>query len=134
MPSGKSDVKHFSYKVVPALVMFCFCATTALAALKVVGTGNETRFDPAEIPVNKRQSFQLMESRCTSCHSSERLVIAIQSGIAPITGQPFDATSAKVFVKKIASKPDSNINEVEMKEILDILNFLLIKQSASKQP
>ncbi len=130
MPYWKSDVKHFSYKVVPVLVMFCFCVTTALAALKVVGTGSETRFDPAEIPVNKRQCFQLMESRCTSCHSSERVVVAVQSGIGPITGQPFDAESAGVLVRKIAGKPDSNINEVEVKEILDILDFLFIKQTA----
>ena len=130
MSSWKSADNHLIAKVVPLLVMFTLFATTAFAELKVVGSGSETRFDPAEIPVNMRQSYQVLTSRCNSCHSVERLVDAVRNGIAPITGQPFDAESAGGLVRKVAGKPDSNINEVEVKEILDVLNFLFTKQAA----
>jgi len=117
-------------KIIPLLVIFTLFACTAFAELKVVGSSSETRFDLAEIPVNMRQSYQVLTSRCASCHSMERLVVAVRNGIAPITGQPFDAESAGVLVRKVAGKPDSNINEVEVKEILGVLNFLFTKQAA----
>ncbi len=100
-------------------------ASSAGAALKVIGKGDEMRLDPSGFPVKMRQRYQLLESKCTRCHSQERIVIAIQTGIAPITGQPFDWDSARVYMRKIARKPDANIKEEEMQEILELLNYLI---------
>jgi hypothetical protein len=55
----------------------------------------------------------------------ERTVIAIQTGRAPITGQPFEKQAVKAYGIKMLRKPDSNMNKQEIRDVVMLLNFLL---------
>ena len=54
-------------------------------------------FDPASIPANMRANFDIMKVKCIKCHTMERTVVAITSGVAPITSQPFDRNASKAY-------------------------------------
>jgi hypothetical protein len=55
----------------------------------------------------------------------ERTVIAVVTGRAPITGQPFDRQAVKAYGIKMLRKPDSNMNKQEIRDVVMLLNFLL---------
>ena len=39
-----------------------------------------------QAPPKMQEGYKLMAVKCTKCHSQERTAIALQTGIAPITG------------------------------------------------
>jgi hypothetical protein len=55
----------------------------------------------------------------------ERTVIAIQTGRAPITGQPFNKQAVKAYGIKMLRKPNSNMDKKQIRDIVVFLNFLL---------
>ena len=76
-----------------------------------------------------KPSFDLMQVKCIKCHSMERTVISIQTGRAPITGQPFNKQAVKAYGIKMLRKPDSNINKKEIRDIVVLLNYLLDEEA-----
>ena len=108
--------------VVAAVVMF---STPCFAGLKTVGRGDSMNFDPSSIPASMKASFDTMKVRCIKCHTMERTVVAITTGVAPITGQPFDRAATRAYGIKMLRKPDSNMNKQEVKAVVDLMNYLL---------
>jgi hypothetical protein len=100
-------------------------SSPADARIKVKGRGAAMNFDPASIPEQYQASFELMSRKCIKCHSMERVVIAIQTGRAPITSQLFDRSSVMAYGIKMMRKPNSDINKKEIKDIVMLLNFLI---------
>jgi hypothetical protein len=100
-------------------------ASVADARIRVKGRGDRMNFDPDSIPANFKASFDLMTRKCVKCHTMERTVIAVQTGRAPITGQPFDRQAVKAYGIKMLRKPNSNMNKQEIREVVVLLNFLL---------
>ncbi|KAB0666179.1 cytochrome C [Oryzomonas japonica] len=100
-------------------------AAVADARIRVKGRGDRMNFDPDSIPANYRASFDLMSRKCIKCHTMERTVIAVQTGRAPITGQPFDRQAVKAYGIKMLRKPNSNMNKQEIREVVILLNYLL---------
>lgn len=94
------------------------------ARIKVKGRGAELNFDPASIPETLKASLELMSKKCIKCHTMERTVIAVQTGRAPITGQPFDKQSIKAYGIKMLRKPNSNLSKAEVKEVILLLNYI----------
>lgn len=112
------------------LLLCAVLATLAVASLaearvKVKGRGDRMNFDTESIPANFRPSFDLMTRKCVKCHTMERTVIAVQTGRAPITGQPFDKQAVKAYGIKMLRKPNSDMNKQEIRDIVVLLNFLL---------
>jgi hypothetical protein len=99
--------------------------TVAEARVKVKGRGDRMNFDPDSIPANFKASFDLMVRKCIKCHTMERTVIAVQTGRAPITGQPFDKQAVKAYGIKMLRKPNSDMNKQEIRDVVVLLNFLL---------
>ena len=95
------------------------------AAVKTVGKGDSMNFDPSGIPPSMKGNFDTMKVRCIKCHTMERTVVAITTGIAPITGQPFDRAATRVYGVKMLRKPDSNMNKQEVKAVVDLMNYLI---------
>ena len=114
-------MKIFVY-VVAALVMF---SAPCFAVVKTVGRGDSMNFDPSSIPASMKGSFDIMRVRCIKCHTMERTVVAITTGVAPITGQPFDRSATRAYGIKMLRKPDSNMNKQEVKAVVDLMNYLL---------
>jgi len=110
------------------LVLLLF-VSGAEAKLVVIGTGNATRFDPSGFPPDMQQAYRLMEVKCVKCHSLERVAIALQTGIAPITGGLFDRNATRAYGIKMLRKPDSNMSKEDVKTVVRLLNFMLDEAS-----
>lgn len=112
-------------KVMPVILFLCLISTAAHAGLTIVGKGDNMRFDPSAFPPAMKASYEIMKVRCIKCHTLERTVVAITTGIAPISGQPFDRKATRAYGIKMLRKPDSNMNKQEVKTVVELMNFLL---------
>jgi hypothetical protein len=109
------------------LIVFLM-ATTAInadARIKVKGRGDKMNFDPVSIPALYQASYELMSRKCIKCHTMERTVIAVQTGRAPITGQPFDRQAVKAYGIKMLRKPNSDMTKQDIREVVVLLNYIL---------
>jgi len=107
------------------MAIFLVSGTVAHARVRTVGRGERMNFDPAMIPPNLKPAYDVMNTKCRQCHSLERVVVAISTGIAPVTGQPFDKQATKSYGIKMLRKPKSNMNREEIKQVISLMNFLL---------
>ena len=99
--------------------------TTAHAALKTTGSGDSTAIDTAGFPPEMAAAYKVMEAKCKKCHSMERSVVAIQTGLGPISGNIFDKSSTEAYGVKMLRMPDSGMSKEEVKTVVDLLNFLV---------
>jgi nitrate reductase cytochrome c-type subunit len=72
-----------------------------------------------------QSAYKLMQIKCTECHSLERVVSALQTGIAPTTFLEFNKKTAKDHTIKMVRKPNSKISQPDAKTITDLLYFLI---------
>jgi hypothetical protein len=107
------------------MVLALFTYSSAEARIKVTGRGAKMNFSADGIPEMYKPSFDLMLAKCIKCHTMERTVIAIQTGRAPITGQPFNKQAVKAYGIKMLRKPNSEMNKKEIRDIVVLLNFFL---------
>ena len=112
-----------------AVLLTLFGSSISEAKLKVTGRGDKMNFSAEGISEMYRPSFDLMRVKCIKCHTMERTVISIQTGRAPITGQPFNKQAVKAYGIKMLRKPDSNINKKEIRDIVVLLNYLLDEET-----
>ena len=108
-----------------AFLLVSVFATASFAGIRTLGKGDKLTFDPAGIPQAMKSNFEIMKVKCIKCHTLERTVIAIQTGVAPISGQPFDRGATKAYGIKMLRKPDSNMNKQEVKSVVELMNYLL---------
>ncbi len=108
-----------------AALITLITVSLADARIKVKGRGDRMNFDPESIDPNFRPSFELMTKKCVKCHTMERTVISVQTGRAPITGQPFNKQAVKAYGIKMLRKPNSEMNKQEIRDIVLLLNNLL---------
>ena len=111
--------------VASVLVAVMMLSATCYAGIRTVGKGESLNFDPASIPASLKPNFDIMRVKCIKCHTMERTVVAITTGVAPITGQPFDRAATRAYGVKMLRKPDSNMNKQEVKAVVDLMNYLL---------
>ncbi len=97
----------------------------AEARIKVTGRGAKMNFNADDIPEIHKPAFELMQIKCIKCHTMERTVISVQTGVAPITGQPFNKQAVKAYGIKMLRKPNSDMNKKEIRDVVVLLNFLL---------
>jgi hypothetical protein len=112
------------YVMIAVLVMVSVYSV-AEARVKVAGRGAKMNFSADSIPELYKPSFDLLQAKCVKCHTMERTVIAIQTGRAPITGQPFNKQAVKAYGIKMLRKPNSDMNKKEIRDIVVFLNFLI---------
>ena len=104
-------------------------STPVHARIKSVGKGDKMNFDQSQIPADLKNAFEIMKVKCIQCHTQERTVIAIQTGIAPVTGQPFDKQATKAYGIKMLRKPKSNMTRDDIKQVVNLMNFLIDEAS-----
>lgn len=114
-------------KLLVTLILVATTATAAYAGLPVVGKGDAMRLDPASFPPAMKANYEVVRTKCVKCHTLERTIVAIQTGVAPISGQPFDRSATKAYGVKMLRKPDSNMSKAEVKAAVDLMNFLLVE-------
>jgi hypothetical protein len=114
-------------KFLVTMLLVATTATAAHAGLRVVGKGDNMHLDPSAFPSAMKANYEIVRVRCVKCHTLERTIVAIQTGVAPISGQPFDRSATKAYGVKMLRKPDSNMTKPEVKASVDFLNFLLVE-------
>lgn len=113
-------------KISLTIGLLLFLASSSFAAVKTTGSGDSTQFDTTGFPAPMKSTYDtVMKVKCVKCHNLERVGIAIKTGIAPITGQPFDKSSTKAYGIKMMRKPDANMNKEEVKAVVELMNYLL---------
>lgn len=111
--------------LVTFLAVLLMFTTPCIAGLRIVGKGDHMSLDPSGFPPNMKASYDIMKVKCVKCHTLERTIVAITTGIAPITGQPFDRSATKAYGIKMLRKPDSNMSKQEVKAVVELLNYLI---------
>lgn len=112
-------------RILSISLLFFTLAVPAHAKIRAVGKGDKMTFDPTQIPADLKEAFEIMKVKCVQCHTQERTVIAIQTGIAPVTGQPFDKQATKAYGIKMLRKPKSNMTRDDVKQVVNLMNFLI---------
>jgi len=117
-------------RLMMAVAMTLMVAGNSHAGLRVLGSGSTLRFDPSGFPPDMQAKYEIMRAKCVKCHTLERTVIAITTGISPISGQPFDHDAIKAYGVKMMRKPGSGMSRQQVVETVELMNYLL--SSASK--
>lgn len=106
------------------LALSSIMAATSHAALQVVGKG----FDISGFSPQMKANFEIMRGKCTRCHTLERLAAAFSSGIAPISGRPFDVDMMKATTFTMVRKANAGgttVNKDEAKSISSLLKYMI---------
>jgi hypothetical protein len=108
-----------------ALSLLLLSATVSQAGVSVTGKGDAMQYDTSAFPAGIRAKYEIFRVKCVGCHSMERAVIALETGVAPISGQPFDRNAIKAYGAKMIRKTDSRMTKPEVKACLEVMNFIL---------
>lgn len=117
-------MKRISVVVAAGLLLLTVAGN---AAVRVTGEGDSKMFDPTDFSPDMKAKYTVMKSKCVRCHSLERVVEAITTGVAPISGQPFDRAAIKAYGAKMSRKRNSHMTKEEIVATVDLMNYLLEK-------
>ena len=109
------------------LVLSCvllICAV-AYAQLNVITQGDKVTIDPSRFPPQMQNAYKLMMQKCNQCHTIERIIVSVQSGICPLTKSAFTKETTRAVVTRMFLKENSNITREDARIIVQFLNFLL---------
>jgi hypothetical protein len=112
-------------RILLLLAILLITTPNAHGALKVIGKGDAMRLDPSAFPPKYKAAYDVLKVKCIKCHTLERTIVAVNTGIAPVTNLLFDRSATKAYGMKMIRKPDSNMNLQEVKVCVELLNFLL---------
>lgn len=101
---------------------------TANAQVPITAKGDAMRLDTARLPQPMKANYEILREKCTRCHTMERIVLPFQTGITPITGQPFDMDAMKSITFNMVRKSNAKsypISKEEAKSISVLLKYLL---------
>jgi hypothetical protein len=107
------------------LLAVLFISVPCYAEIKTIVRRDSISFDPAGIPPGLKSNFDIMKAKCSKCHSLERTVVATTTGIAPITGQPFDHSATRACAVNMSRKMQTKMTKEEAKAVVDLLNYLI---------
>jgi hypothetical protein len=113
-------------------VIFILVTFPCHAAVKTIGKGEGMRLDTAGFPPDMKSAYVIMQTKCTRCHSMERTLMAVTSGVAPISGRPFDRVATNAYGQKMLRKQNAQMNSDEVKAVVDLLNYLLDNMSQKR--
>lgn len=100
-------------------------SATALAQLKVVGNGEAMSIDPSGFPPKMQAAYSLMQQKCGTCHTVERVIVSLQTGLCPLSKTSFNKDTAKSIVVRMFLKPESGMTRDDMRTIVGLLNFMI---------
>jgi hypothetical protein len=112
-------------RIILLLAILLMATPNAHGALKVIGKGDAMKLDPSSFSPKYKAAYDIMKVKCIKCHTLERTIVAVTTGIAPLTYTVFDKGATKAYGMKMIRKPDSNMNLNEVKIVVDLMNFLL---------
>ena len=115
---------HLYMKKVLLVAGLCFFSVPAVhAGLPVITTEGDVRFDVTRFPSNLKDQVELVNTRCTTCHSLARVVEALDTG-RTISGALFDKIYIRSLLIKKRRNPAANITAEEARTIVQILGYI----------
>lgn len=106
------------------VILLTLLTVPAYAGLKTIGAGANQEFDSSNFPPDMKKAYLLMRNKCLVCHTMERTVIAITTGIAPVSTTPFEKNDARAYCNRMARKPTSNLSRHEANTIINLMNYM----------
>ncbi len=110
--------------ILTATVLF---SAYAYAGITVTGTGDSIGIDTSGFPKEMVEHYQLMENKCKQCHSLERVVVAIQTGLGPISGDVFDLDTSAAYGARMLTRPNSKMKKEEVSKVVSLLDYLIVQ-------
>lgn len=104
---------------------FLFGTVPAFAQLKVLGSGDNIALDVSGFPPKMKQAYSLMSQKCTRCHTMERIIVSVQSGVCPITKMEFSKETIRNLVTRMYLKPESGLSRRDALTVAHFLNYLI---------
>ena len=120
--------------IVAAAVAVSMMTSVSHAGIDVVGEKGFREFDPSNFPPDKKLSYKIMKAHCTQCHTLDRVVQAIETGIAPISWQPFDQNSAKSYGENRMKKANESMTRGEVKSVVELMQWLITREGEKFLP
>jgi hypothetical protein len=112
-------------KVLVVLILICMFASLADAQLKVIGQGDAMRLDAEKFPAEMKKNYEILLSKCTTCHSLKIIIQAVRTGQGPLSREPFNKKSAREFVTSMMRQTGADINNQDAKAVINLMNYLL---------
>ena len=110
---------------VAVLVLVLMMCAESHAGLVIVGETGFREYDPANFPPDKKLSYKIMKQRCTKCHTLDRVVQAIGTGIAPDSWLPFDQNSARAYGDGLMRSANASMSKEEIASVIDLMQWLI---------
>lgn len=114
-------------KICIVLILTLLASTVAHAELKVIGNGDNLAVDTTEFPSQMQKAYTVMVRRCSQCHTIERVISAVQSGVTPLSKSSFTKENIKPLVTRMLLKAGPTYDKSERRAIVLLLNYLLDK-------
>ena len=110
-----------------SLLLCCVLLTSVVAygQLNVIVQGDNLIIDSTGYPPKMQSAYILMMQKCNQCHSIERIIIGVQSGICPLSKSAFTKETTTKIVTRMFLKENSNMTRENARDIVEFLNFLL---------
>lgn len=116
-------------KFVVITILLLLPVLVSAQTLPVVATKDgKVAFDQSQFPSKMKQGVAILNTKCDSCHSLERVFNALETGYT-ISGLSFKRPDLKPFVIKKMRRPDINLSTQEAAELLRTLQYLLDQSS-----
>jgi hypothetical protein len=109
------------------LILMCalLMGVAAHAQLNVIIKGDSLSIDASGFPSDMQVAYHLMMAKCNQCHTIERIVVAVQSEVCPLSKSAFTKETVKAVVTRMFLKENSNMTRDDARVILGFLKFLL---------
>lgn len=91
--------------------------------LRVTKVGRNVEIIIDEFPAVQRARYPLFQARCGKCHSLDRPIEALSTGITPVTGGSFEDAEIKEYVIRMMRKRGSGITKTEAAELQSFLIY-----------
>ncbi|QEM68371.1 hypothetical protein FO488_09470 [Geobacter sp. FeAm09] len=111
--------------VIACLLWVSVAAPSHARNIKTVGSGPTINFDPAMIPLEHQESYQIMGKKCTTCHGMDRIVLTILTGKAQVTKQPFDREQAAGYGIRLIRMHNTGLKKEEIRDVIRMLQWLI---------
>ncbi len=97
----------------------------------MLGVGKAHVLDRAHFPPEQQAQYDVFTAKCTRCHSMERPIAALVTGNTPLSNDPVNKRTLKVYVARMMRKAKSGIDKPGAKIIV---NFMVYARALAIEP
>ena len=112
-------------KILAASFLVLISAAPSPAALKVIGYGRQMHLDVSGFPPEMREDYKVVQDKCVQCHTMERIIMAVKTGLGPVSGLPFDKKAVAAYGERMLKRSNPGMSSAEVQKAVDFLDFLI---------